>query len=1662
MEQTSKMSIVVNTTRAVTDIDKMSRALTQADAAADNLAKRLSQPVEAKMFSGAALGASNVERELAKLNSGVIYTSRVLRDFTDELKKVKSQLIAMSTQANLSGVEAAAGISKVATQANRLATAMGKLSASGDPSANINKTAVAIKTLAEAADRMGTSSKGAENINKIAKSLEAITKASAKVDSIQKSFGKVEGAVNKGTAEIKKFSDSLVSNGNQLDKWFKKLNDANQKVDSLGGKVTNTANKFKGLDAALDRTAGKLTGVETPAQKAAGAVHAAADANTKLKASLAGLPATIGSVNGVTSAARIAHVNYAAAATAAAAANTNLARSALAANASTATLTGTMNRLRTIMAGSASLLVGVSVLKTADAMQNLDSQVKLVTKSESEFLVIRQKVRAIADKNYNDIEATTNLYQKSARALSNLGKSQADSLLFTDAVSLAMRTGGRSANEQASAVLQLGQAMGAGVLMGDEFRSISENAPILLDLVSKRMGVLPGQLKEMASEGKITAEIMFDAFSENIDLLEEMAAKMPLTMTQGFTVAKNAYKNYVGDMLNSTGGLSSIIADSLKNIGANFSTLASIVGTILLGAMIKFSSAAIAATVATRGLGVAALAATGATTLAAAGSATLTAATVGMYSALVAYLKVSDVWVNVKSRLTILQNRGVSLSWAGVAQAALGATTAVGRFAVAAGATGAAGAAKGLSGALNLVTGSIMRMAGALNAHPIMALAGVLITIVASTRDAEGRMLGLSGALSSLGDAISLVGEMLGDFITFAVQGIGTLVGKAFEFFSSFTEGSKDANGKSTGYFSEFFKTSESGFVGFLQIAARVFDAFGVTIYAAVQTAVNAFKNLVIRAKNDISTFKSWIGFGDGSQQALIENTFGGNMAKRYDATGGGDMSALLNSYIGAKADREAADKALLEAEVDGGPMDAKKAAAAIALKKERAANQALKDAEAADKAARKKASAEKKYVSIDEAALKGKAKVTSPYGGARKHSGVDNRAAIGTQVYAPISGRISVDGGTKHPGGYQLYITADDGSRVGFSHLSKYDVVPGERVEAGQRVAKSGNTGYTGKKNKDGTPTAYVQHLHTTYTNAAGQKVDPTKVKVLKPGYNTAYDSQQDRLEKGQATAAARAEKLRLDGIKKAAEEKQKEIDRQKAFLEQRQALIATYGTQEARLALEHNKRLEAIRVEGLGLSEAEILDYEAKSKAQMDRELEGYKNQLTEKVESLKAHTQTEAEVLKTARDEKLKAAKLDDLLSRPENAAVLEEVLLNIEQEYQFKLERHEALLAKEVKDMYAFNKTEKELYVASWDARMAEAQLATDELRDIRIAALVAEHAKDSELFTLNQDLKLLKLREQFMTQKQYQLELYNLQKSLNEASNDDPETKQLNQDALDKSAKDRAEEVQKRVGGAYSKQSDRLSGRWGVDSTPISDALKADLDLAKEAMEEGLITQEEFHARSAELEEESIRAKRDLTIESYQEKVSMVADSFKAIFGEHSKAYRVMFAVEKGFAIARSVMAIQTAIAQAFALPYPANLGAVATIATATGSIVSNIQSVRQPQISGQAHDGLANVPKEGTYILDAGERVVKPRDNQKLTKFLDTVDEPGKGGKDGGVNLTVNNYSSAEVSTSTNKDGDIELRITNAINKQVPAQLANPSSPIGKSLSNNWQTTPRR
>lgn len=139
----------------------------------------------------------------------------------------------------------------------------------------------------------------------------------------------------------------------------------------------------------------------------------------------------------------------------------------------------------------------------------------------------------------------------------------------------------------------------------------------------------------------------------------------------------------------------------------------------------------------------------------------------------------------------------------------------------------------------------------------------------------------------------------------------------------------------------------------------------------------------------------------------------------------------------------------------------------------------------------------------------------------------------------------------------------------------------------------------------------------------------------------------------------------------------------------------------------------------------------------------------------------------------------------------------------------------------------------------------------------------------------------------------------------------------------------------------------------------------------------------------------------------------LADVTATFAGEQSALYKTMFAVQKAAAIAQSIVAIQSGIAQAAANPWPANLAAMASVAAATAGIVSNIQSVA---LTGMAHDGIDRVPREGTWLLDKGERVLTSETSAKLDATLSRIGQGGSG--------TVVNVNNAPAGTRTEESTD--------------------------------------
>ena len=210
---------------------------------------------------------------------------------------------------------------------------------------------------------------------------------------------------------------------------------------------------------------------------------------------------------------------------------------------------GTMGKLRALMAAGLGVQGFNQIVQMADKMNTLNAQVKLVSKSTQEFTTAQRKLFEISQNTRGSLEATTTLYVRSSRALKDFGYSQQRVLNFTETLNKAMAVGGVGAQEQASALFQLSQALGSGRLQGDEFRTIAEAAPIILDTIAEYMGKSRAEIKALGSEGKITSEIIFKAMETASGKIAKEFEGMPLTFGQAMQQMENSTMKFVDELL---------------------------------------------------------------------------------------------------------------------------------------------------------------------------------------------------------------------------------------------------------------------------------------------------------------------------------------------------------------------------------------------------------------------------------------------------------------------------------------------------------------------------------------------------------------------------------------------------------------------------------------------------------------------------------------------------------------------------------------------------------------------------------------------------------------------------------------------------------------------------------------------------------------------------------------------------------------------------------------------------------------------------------------------------------------------------------------------------------------------------------------------------------
>ena len=236
-----------------------------------------------------------------------------------------------------------------------------------------------------------------------------------------------------------------------------------------------------------------------------------------------------------------------------------------------------------------------------------------------------------------------------------------------------------------------------------------------------------------------------------------------------------------------------------------------------------------------------------------------------------------------------------------------------------------------------------------------------------------------------------------------------------------------------------------------------------------------------------------------------------------------------------------------------------------------------------------------------------------------------------------------------------------------------------------------------------------------------------------------------------------------------------------------------------------------------------------------------------------------------------------------------------------------------------------------------------------------------------------------------------------------------------------------------LGGEYDKNVNNIN----EDKTITDDATRKQLLLQAE---------ESFRQSKLALNEKYTLLEDDLVKSQHQEQLqvwgnllgqaqntwSQITQVVKDSNGEQSTSFKIAFAAQQMFAMGSATISALQAYNQILASPWYMDVMSKSTAANMVlGMGMANVGLIGAQALTGMAHNGIDNIPKEGTWLLDGGERVLNPQQNKDLTNYLSNK------GSGGGSKVTINNYGSDKVETSTNSDGDLLITIGKLVKGMV-------------------------
>ncbi|NLP33439.1 MAG: tape measure protein, partial [Oligella ureolytica] len=243
---------------------------------------------------------------------------------------------------------------------------------------------------------------------------------------------------------------------------------------------------------------------------------------------------------------------------------------------------GASSGLERFVKGLISIATVKKIIDISDEMTQTTARLNLINDSLQTTAELQDMIMASANRSRASYASMADVVAKlGLRAGDAFNNSNKEVIAFAETLNKMFVIAGASQEEMRSASLQLTQALGSGVLRGDELNAVFEAAPNIIQAIADYMKVPIGQIRDLASEGLITADIVKNALFNAADEVNKQFESMPMTFVQVITVIGNTLLQAFDPVIQTIGKAAQWIYDNWSIIEPVFWGIAAAAGAYL-------------------------------------------------------------------------------------------------------------------------------------------------------------------------------------------------------------------------------------------------------------------------------------------------------------------------------------------------------------------------------------------------------------------------------------------------------------------------------------------------------------------------------------------------------------------------------------------------------------------------------------------------------------------------------------------------------------------------------------------------------------------------------------------------------------------------------------------------------------------------------------------------------------------------------------------------------------------------------------------------------------------------------------------------------------------------------------------------------------------------